>query len=132
MAAMGSEPRRTVLVVEDDDVIRDALRGLLSEEHDVVCVGTLGAARRLLTEVQFDAMVLDLVLNEEHGEQLLHELAGRNGPAPAVVVVSASKMAPTIARAYGIPTLAKPFDADQLLKTLAGAIAEERRPRQQV
>jgi DNA-binding NtrC family response regulator len=129
---MSTEARRTVLVVEDDDVIRDALRGLLSEDHDVVCVETLGAARRLLGEVAFDALVLDLVLNEEHGEALLHELAARHGPTPAVVVVSASKMAPTIARAYAVPVLSKPFDADQLLKTIAGAIDEERRPHQRV
>ena len=129
---MSTEVRRTVLVVEDDDVIRDALRGLLSEEHDVVCVGSLGAARRLLAEVHVDALVLDLVLNEDHGEALLHELASRHGEVPAVVVVSASKMAPTIARAYGVPALGKPFDADQLLKTLADAISDERRPRQRV
>jgi DNA-binding NtrC family response regulator len=129
---MAEDVRRTVLVVEDDDVIRDALRGLLSENHDVVCVGTLGAARRILGEVRFDALVLDLVLNEDHGEALLHELAARHGTTPAVVVVSASKMAPTIARAYGVPMLTKPFDADQLLATLDAAIAEDRRPRQRV
>jgi DNA-binding NtrC family response regulator len=129
---MGSDVRRTVLVVEDDDVIRDALKGLLSEDNDVVCVSALATARRLLGEVQFDALVLDLVLNEEHGEQLLHELASRSGPTPAVVVVSASKMAPTIARAYAVPVLTKPFDADQLLRTLADAIAEERRPHQRI
>jgi len=126
---MPSDVRRSVLVVEDDDVIRDALRGLLAEAYDVVCVATLASARRVLAGIRFDAVLLDLVLDEEHGEALMHDFAAARIAPAAVVVVSASRMAPTIARAYGVPFLAKPFEAEAVHAALVRAIEEERVPR---
>ena len=118
-----------MLVVEDDDVIRDALRGALIDRCNVVCVATLASARTLLMGIRFDVVLLDLLLRGEHAEELLHSMANEGVPRTPVVVVSASREAARIANGYGLPFVAKPFDIDGILAALDTAIESQATPR---
>jgi two-component system OmpR family response regulator len=119
----------SILVVEDDAVIRDALRGILADDHHAICVGTLASARRLLETGAWDALLLDLVLDGERGEELLEEFAtARIRPVP-VVVVSASADARAVATRYGVPVVSKPFGVVDLLATVRLAIDTNATPR---
>jgi CheY-like chemotaxis protein/signal transduction histidine kinase/CHASE3 domain sensor protein len=77
-----------VLVVEDDDVQRDAVRRLLTS-HDVetVAAGTAAECLELLKQQTFDCMVLDLSLPDASGHSLLETLSREDAYSfPPVIV----------------------------------------------
>jgi len=75
-----------VLVVEDEPAIRESLAYSLKREgHDVDVAGTLAEAARALSGV--DLVILDLMLPDGSGFDLLLELRRRR-IAPAVIVLS--------------------------------------------
>lgn len=79
---------RRVLVVEDDDVQRDAMGKLLSS-HDVETIGVGTAAECLerLKKETFDCMVLDLSLPDASGYSLLETLSSEDAYSfPPVIV----------------------------------------------
>jgi two-component system nitrate/nitrite response regulator NarL len=81
-----------VLLVDDHRVFAEALAGLLAAERGisrVTVATTLDAARARLVSDRPDLVLLDLVLAEESGYDLLAELAAE-ADAPATIVLSAS------------------------------------------
>jgi DNA-binding response OmpR family regulator len=122
----------SVLVVEDDEAIREALGILLADDYVVTCVERLSEAREALRSPAPPALiVLDLTLRGEHGSELLAELAFV-ADAPPVLVLSASRDAADVARDYDVAFMRKPFDVPELLTAVAGAIAKGARPRRAV
>ncbi|MBC8072063.1 MAG: response regulator, partial [Deltaproteobacteria bacterium] len=79
---------RHVLVVEDDDVQRDATcRLLAAADVETVAVATAAAALERLHATTFDCMVLDLTLPDRSGIELLEEMSLRDQHAfPPVIV----------------------------------------------
>jgi signal transduction histidine kinase/DNA-binding response OmpR family regulator/CHASE3 domain sensor protein len=83
-----SQHMRRVLIVEDDDVQREAVRKLLSS-HDVetVTAGTAAECLDLLKLQTFDCMVLDLSLPDASGYSLLETLSREDAYSfPPVIV----------------------------------------------
>ncbi len=64
----------TVLVVEDDDRLREFLQLELAGEHDVIEAGSADAALAAARQVRPDLIVCDIMLPGRDGEQLVHEL----------------------------------------------------------
>lgn len=119
------------LVVEDDVVIRGAIRGALEDAgfHPIECAD-LGRARAAIERVRPAVVVLDLALGDEFGTDLLDELAARE-EAPAVVICSAFGLANLIAARYSVPYVRKPFELDTLVREVERAIDESLAPRKQ-
>lgn len=119
------------LIVEDDLVLRSAIRGALEDAgfHPVECAD-LTAARVAIDRARPQVVVLDLALGDEFGAELLEELAARDD-APAVVVCSAFGLAHLVAARYSVPFVPKPFDLDLLVREVERAIDEKRSPRKQ-
>lgn len=91
----------TVLLVDDHRVFAEALADLLAIESGighVSLVSSLSAARVMIGAEHPDLILLDLVLGDESGYDLLEELAGRPG-SPAVIVLSGSAEPRLIVRA---------------------------------
>lgn len=117
------------LVVEDDVVLRGAIRGALEDAglHPIECAD-LKTARETIERAQPLVVVLDLALGDEFGTELLEELAARED-APAVVVCSAFGLASLIAARYSVPCVKKPFDIDKLVNEVERAIDQKLSPR---
>jgi DNA-binding response OmpR family regulator len=109
-----------VLVVEDDEVVCEALRGLLSDDFDAVCVGTLASARRLLDGGTCDLLVLDLMLGDGDGADLLAE---RRSRGPRAIVVSAKHDADRVAKKHGAAFVRKPFTDADLVATIHACLS---------
>ena len=79
---------RSVLVVEDNELQRESIRGLLaSDTTNVVAVDNAAAALDKLRSATFDCMVLDLSLPDASGYELLERMAGDDAYAfPPVIV----------------------------------------------
>ena len=110
-----------VLVVEDDPDLRAVILEVLEEAgHVAVGVGDVPAARGRLGGA--DVVLLDLHLPGEPAEGLLAELR----PAGVEVVLTsadASSRARVVAERWSAPLVVKPFDLDDLLRTIEGARA---------
>ena len=84
---------RRILLVEDDDVLRDATcRLLASRDVEIVAVATAAEALEALASATFDCMVLDLSLPDRNGFDLLEEMSGsqRFGFPPVIVYTGRS------------------------------------------
>ncbi|MFT3699964.1 MAG: sigma-54 dependent transcriptional regulator [Kofleriaceae bacterium] len=115
----------TVLVVDDEPVIRRALVERLEEEgFQAVGAESLGHARAALADESIDAVLLDLKLKDGDGLDLLEEVRRTHASLPVIVVSAFGDSARAI-RAMKLGAfeyVTKPFDIDALLATIARAV----------
>ncbi len=106
-----------ILVVEDDPVLSDGLKvGLQLSGATVDAVGDCADARAALAACRFDAVVLDVMLPDGSGLDLLAELRARNDATPVLLLTALDE---TGDRVRGLDAgaddyLGKPFDLDEL------------------
>jgi CheY-like chemotaxis protein len=115
--------QRTVLVVEEDPDLRDAIKSLLARRgYNVVSTGCGLRAVELATEHRAAVVVTDLLLPGQSGFRVTAELKERHGDDVRVVV--ASETASAAHRDYVLASgaerfLPKPFTNTQLLDAVA-------------
>lgn len=116
--------RERVLIVDDDESLAGAGKRILSDDFEVVVVGTLGAARTALGDVELDALVLDLGLPDGSGLELLRELRGKNSELPIVMMTGAlsTEAAAQALRSRVSEYLPKPFAPEELLRAVRTAV----------
>jgi CheY-like chemotaxis protein len=117
----------TILVVEDEATVQNAIRRILTRQGYAVLEARHGAeALRRLDEAAHpvDLVVTDLVMPEMNGRELVARLQTRPSP-PKILVISgydeqaALKGEPLPA---GAEFLAKPFTVDALLRSVRAAL----------
>ena len=121
MARRDTAEAAHLLIVDDDDRIRDLLRRYLARAgFRVTTAADAGAARRMLEMFDLDLLVLDVMMPGESGFQLTHwlrEQPGRKGRTPVLILTARDQ--PTD-RIEGLSLgaddyLAKPFEPQELL-----------------
>jgi two-component system phosphate regulon response regulator OmpR len=117
-----SNPRgRHLLVVDDDDRIRDLLKAYLSRAGFRVTAAAGGApARRLLVTLDFDLAVFDVMMPGEDGFSLTRWLRDQRGPAGKTPVLMLTARSEAGDRIEGLKLgaddyLPKPFEPEELL-----------------
>lgn len=112
----------TLLVVEDDRDIRDALSDLLRGEGYRVEEAQDGREACAWFQVHGppDVVVLDLMMPHMTGEEVLEWMRAQRGPISSVPVVVVSAMRRDVVLRTLVPpvvaTLMKPFPAEDLLR----------------
>ncbi len=86
-----------ILHIEDDDDIVQVVTALVGDNASVTAVSSVAAARRLLQDTQFDLVILDLVLPDGRGEDLLPLMRRPGFPATPVIVFSAKEQSEVLA-----------------------------------
>ncbi len=121
----------TILVVEDDEGARTALSSFLQANGFGVRTASSGAeALAALAGPPPDAVLLDLVLPEPDGFEVLRRVRAREAQLP-VVVLSALAHAEDVVRAMKLGAtdyLPKPFEPSELDLVLRRALEAQRRP----
>ena len=115
--------RSIALVVEDDPWIRLLLTDLLTHEGYAVLEASNGSAALRLAQRQPPALVLlDLILPEQSGLELLTELKSTRATAH-VPVIAVSARTDLLARAAELAdaVVAKPLDIEELLAKISAA-----------
>lgn len=111
-----------VLVVEDDDDIRDVLQEVLTAEGFRVDVAKdgLDALGKLETGAAPPVILLDMMMPKMDGETFLKTLRSRPALAGApVIVISGNPVAREKARKLeAVACLVKPFEIDDLLSVV--------------
>lgn len=92
-----SERPQNVLVIEDDEAQRMAIRGLIEGERVQITTATTGSeGLKLLREREFDCVVLDLTLPDTSGGELLETMAqDRDRRYPPVIVYTGRELSST-------------------------------------
>ncbi|OHX11437.1 hybrid sensor histidine kinase/response regulator [Chromobacterium sphagni] len=110
---------RSLLLVDDDEVIRASLGALLAQEgFQIACASTLTQAADCLARQRFDILLLDMQLGEESGYRLA-ELARKQPQRPLMLAMSANPDEfADVRAAWFAARLAKPFDGDALRAAL--------------
>jgi DNA-binding response OmpR family regulator len=119
---------KTVLVVDDDASMRGMVRSVLHREgFDVAEVGSGNDAIALLQERPYDAVVLDVMMRDGSGHEVLDALASLRPSVKCVVVVSATsaRNIESVAVANVQAKLRKPFDIAELVAAIRQCIPEE-------
>jgi len=118
---------RHLLVVDDDDRIRELLKEYLAREGFRVTTAAGGAAaRRLLETLAFDLAVVDVMMPGEDGFSLVGWLRAQRGGAGATPVLMLTARGEPEDRIEGLRRgaddyLAKPFEPEELVLRI-GAI----------
>ncbi len=125
-----SRPRKCVLLVEDDRVVRSITRRLLLDlSYDVIDAGSVDQARAIADEGidGIDILISDVRLTPSSGLDLVEELRARREGLPAVLISGDPSHAADASRANAV-FLAKPFARDALgvaIRQATGAGAGE-------
>lgn len=116
-----------VLVVDDEEGIRESLRGILSEEgYRVDTAPTLSLARKRISEEFFHVIVLDVWMPDGDGIEFI-DLLKDVSPDSVVVVITGHgnvDMAVKAIKKGAYDFIEKPFSMDRLLLTLKHAVSE--------
>jgi len=127
MAATG-----TILIADDEaSILRSLARALREDGHDVAEASSGRAAQRLLSERAFDAVVLDNIMPDLTGLDLIRDLAQHAAPGerPQVVLITAHATVESAIEAMklgALDYLQKPFEIDELLVVVRRAVELQR------
>jgi len=122
----------SILLVDDEAKIRNALAQALREDgHEVVALGSPREAQRLLARGTFDVLVVDNLMPELTGLDLIRELVAST-PAnerPQILMMTAHATVESAIEAMklgALDYLQKPFEIDELLVVVNRAIDHQR------
>ena len=121
-----------ILIVEDETIIRSALRRLLERnQYEVSEAGSVQEAQERFDVTGFDLIISDLRLPGAPGTELIR--LGQGTPVLIMTSYASLRSAVDSMRLGAVDYIAKPFDHDEMLQAVARILREraEDRPRPQ-
>jgi two-component system repressor protein LuxO len=121
----GPDDFPSVLLVEDDQTLWRLYMAYLDRLGiAAVHAGSVREAKAALAEQAPSVVLLDLILPDGHGYEVLQQLRADGSDAPVIVITSAGSIAMAVEsmRAGAYDFLVKPFSAERLEITLTNAL----------
>ena len=121
-----------ILLVDDEAKIRDALaRALREAGHEVVSTGSPREAQQLLARGSFDVLIVDNLMPDLTGLDLIRELVSTSAPGdrPQILLMTAHATVESAIEAMklgALDYLQKPFEIDELLVVVNRALDHQR------
>ena len=122
----------SILLVDDEAKILNALASALrGEGHEVVAVSSAREAQRLLGQRMFDVLVVDNLMPDMTGTDLIRELVASTpaGERPQILMMTAHATVENAIEAMklgALDYLQKPFEIDELLVLVNRALDHQR------
>jgi two-component system OmpR family response regulator len=115
---------KRILIVDDDAEITASLSMLLKEKYDVTVASNGFSAIDKLKDLDFDLILLDLLMPGLDGAGFVEAMRDRGNATP-ILLISASKSAAEKARVLQVTDyLLKPFHIDELESKIDRLIGE--------
>ena len=92
------EKKNTVLVIDDENGVRESFRMVLRKEYNVLLAKTGQEGLDIFKENSVDLILLDIILPDADGIDLLEKLKGMD-PNVEIIMASAVKEIPTAVKA---------------------------------
>jgi DNA-binding NtrC family response regulator len=127
-----SPPHGSILLVDDEEKILKALgRALREAGHEIVETTRARDAKRLLTERTFDLFIVDNVMPEVSGLDLIREIVASTpeNERPQILMMTAHATVESALEAMklgALDYLQKPFEIDELLVVVRRALDHQR------
>ena len=120
-----------ILIVDDDDAVRDVLYELFSEEHMCHAADTAEQALAYLSEQTYDAVLTDISMPGLSGVELLGYLRSEQPATPVIVIsgIGDREHAEGLTRLGAFDFILKPFTLDSVERSVARALEQSRRSR---
>ncbi len=119
-----------VLVIDDEPAIRESLHALLTLEGgysvDLAENGTEGLSK--LANRGYDLVLLDLMMPDISGMEVLHEVRERDRETPILMITAYGSVQAAVdaLKAGADDYFSKPFENDKLIREIEGVIARRR------
>lgn len=114
-----------ILIVEDEDIIRSAVRKLLQHAgYEVADAGSVEEAERSCDPEQFDLIISDLRLPGAPGTELINRAP--NTPVLIMTSYASLRSAVDSMKMGAVEYIAKPFDHDEMLAAVEKILARRR------
>jgi DNA-binding response OmpR family regulator len=118
---------RTVLIVDDDeDILSSIDLAMRAEGAETRTVTDGNAAVIACNEVEFDAVILDMMLPKRSGFLVLEKIAGReNSPIVVMITANQGRRHMAYAQSLGVDAyLYKPVPLERLIDTIVELLDE--------
>jgi signal transduction histidine kinase len=123
------EPTARILVVEDDPGMREGCRRALAPSgYDVHVASSLTSGLELMSTERYDLYLLDVMLPNGSGFDLLNWILNKDPNAICIIITSFStiEMAVKATRRGAYNLLSKPFTSDELLMAVQQGLERRR------
>ena len=120
-----------ILLVEDDESVRQAIADLLSSEAEVITAADGEECLDKLESTEFDAVLLDILLPKKSGISVLREIREKYPNTPVAVITGYTNLVEQEIREIGVDwIISKPFDYEELKSAVLNLLARRRRERE--
>jgi two-component system response regulator PilR (NtrC family) len=119
----------SILVIDDEEIIREALEALLSAEGFRVTTAATGqAGLDALGTKPFDAVLLDLMLPDKNGIEVLDDIRRTDDELPVIMITAYGTIESAVAatKQGAFYYFTKPFKNDEVLVVMRNAIERRR------
>jgi two-component system response regulator PilR (NtrC family) len=124
-----SDTQASILIIDDEEIIREALEALLTAEgHRVRSAATAAEGMERLGDGPVDAVLLDLMLPDRNGLEVLEDIRRADDELPVVMITAFGTIESAIAatKQGAFYYFTKPFKNDEVLAVLRNAIDRRR------
>jgi two-component system response regulator PilR (NtrC family) len=121
--------RASILVIDDEEIMREILEALLTREgYQVRLAATAREALEIARAMPFDAAIVDVMLPGMDGVQALDELKKIDDDLPVLMITAYASVESAIAamKRGAYDYISKPFKNDEVLAVLRNALAQKR------
>ena len=117
---MTDNSKRTLLICDDEEGIRESLKLVLSEEYDLKFAHDGTEALKMLKTLTPSVMLLDIKMPKIHGMEILRQVKKMKPKLPVVIVTGyqSVEMAQEALKNGASDYIPKPFESDKLLKAV--------------
>ena len=122
-------PSASVLIIDDEEIIREALEALLVVEgYAVVTAATAGQGLGVLGDRSVDVVLLDLMLPDKNGLEVLDEIRRQDEELPVIMITAFGTIDGAVAatKQGAFHYLPKPFKNDEVLANVRNAVERRR------
>ena len=115
-----------VLIVDDDDGLRDALHLTLDEEYAVVDAAHGRTALSMVRSERIDLVLLDILMPDVDGLEILQELKALEPDLPVIMLTGVKTVRTTVAamKLGASDYLTKPFQEEELRAAIRRALEQ--------
>ena len=121
---MNDPNKKSVLVVDDEEIIRNFLSEVLDDKYDVSLASDGDEAIKQIKKRRFDLIITDLKMPRVTGEEVV-KFAQQQDPTSKVIVISGFSSLYTVSQSINngaCAFLSKPFSIKELMETVAKAV----------
>ena len=123
---MNDPNKKSVLIVDDEEIIRNFLLEVLGEKYDVSLASDGDEAIEQIKKRRFDLIITDLKMPRVPGEEVV-KFAQQQDPTSRVIVISGFSSLYMVSQSINngaCAFLSKPFTIKKLMQTVTDAVNE--------